>query len=55
MRKSASIYLILCFIPIFIQAQNNFRLDTVRVDKNDSRNIHAYKNKGITSDAPEKS
>ena len=55
MRKYAIIYIVSCFISIFIQAQNNFRLDTIKVDKNDSRNIYTYNNNGAASDVSEKS
>jgi hypothetical protein len=55
MRKFAIIYFASCIIPIFIEAQNNFKLDTIRVDKNDSRNIHTYKNNGAASVVSEKS
>lgn len=35
-----TLILVLCFVPLFLQAQNSYRLDTIKVDRNDSRNIH---------------
>jgi hypothetical protein len=50
-----SIFLSICCISTLLQAQNNFRLDTIKVDNNDNRNINARKNKSNTTDLSEKS
>ena len=38
--KKYTLLLVLCLIPVFLPAQNSYRLDTIKVDRNDSRNIH---------------
>lgn len=50
-----SIFLSICCISTLLQAQNNFRLDTIRINNNDSRNIHAYTNKNNATDLSGKS
>ena len=40
MRKYEFLFM-LSLMPLFLSAQNSFRLDTIKVDKNDSRNIHS--------------